>query len=187
MGFPKALLRYQGQHLLQHLVQMHLQSGLQVFVVLGTGYRRITGALDLKEVTVLINPDPQRGPLSSLWTVLSQVIERSGLLVHPVDHGLVSRHTIQTLRDLHSQSPEKIIIPKFGEKKGHPVLFPRQFYPLLQSAPLQEGARRVVRDHPHNIRYTAVADAAILSNLNRPEDLPASVTIPSASSIQTLR
>ena len=179
MGFPKALLCYRHQHLLERLVQMHLHSQLPVLVVLGEDHHRIRSTVDLREVTVVINPEPERGPLSSLWTALPYLDASSGMLVHPVDHGLVRRHTIEALRDLHLRSPGKILIPKFRGQKGHPVVFPARFYSHLKRAPLQEGARWVVRSHPREVVYAPLEDAAILCNLNRPEDLPASVTIPS--------
>ncbi len=184
MGFPKALLRYRHQYLLERLVQMHRQIALQVFVILGEDHDQIARALDLRGVTVLLNPEPRRGPLSSLWTALPWLDGSSGILVHPVDHGLVSRQTIQDLRDLHSRSPRKIIIPKFQGEKGHPVIFPARFYPHLRRAPLQEGSRWVVRNHPQDVVYALVEDATILCNLNRPEDLPAGVTIPSTTSFK---
>jgi molybdenum cofactor cytidylyltransferase len=48
----------------------------------------------------------------------------SGVIVCLVDHPLVTCGTYQAIINAHARSPEKIIIPAFQGKRGHPGLFP---------------------------------------------------------------
>ena len=51
------------------------------------------------------------------------------------------------------------------------MVFPSRFFRDLLSAPLEQGARFVVRSHPGAVHHVEVRDEGIQANLNRPEDL----------------
>ena len=166
MGFPKPLLEYQGRSFLQCIIEAHRAARLPLYVVLGEYREEIENQTDLSEATVVVNPDPSRGPLSSLQAVLDQVVHSSALILHPVDHPLVSAHTLALLVEYHRRISHCILIPQFHGQKGHPVLFPSRFYADLRSAPLAEGARWVVHQNLPSTFHVPVEDPAILDNIN---------------------
>jgi molybdenum cofactor cytidylyltransferase len=159
-----------GVSFLRRIVDLHHSAGLPVCVVLGYSREEILRTLDLSDVTVLINSHPERGQLSSLHIGLREMLDRPAVLVHPVDHPAVKGDTIAALLRSHLEAPESIIIPEHAGRKGHPVLFPRRFYPDLLRAPLYEGARHVVRRSPEELRTVLVSDVGILRNIDTPSD-----------------
>jgi molybdenum cofactor cytidylyltransferase len=170
MGFPKPLMLFSGVTFLRRIIDIHHAAGLPVWVVLGHFREAILRELVLSDVTVLTNPDPDRGQLSSLQVGIRQTLDRTGILIHPVDHPAVQAETVATLLRSHQEEPESIIIPEYSGRKGHPVLFPRRFYADLLLTPLQEGARYVVHHRAEAIRIVSVQDAGILRNIDTPAD-----------------
>ncbi len=171
MGRPKALLPLGRKTFLQHVLDRHLTLDTDPWVVLGRQHRQIRSRVDLTEARILVNPDPDRGPLSSLLLVLENLDGCDGALVHAVDHPLVARSTLRALLRKHFRCPACILIPRHRGKKGHPVLFPQRFFAELKQAPLNQGARWVVRRRLSSQLLVPVVDAGVVTNLNLPEQV----------------
>jgi len=69
MGSPKALLEYQGQTFLNRLIRVLGEVCDPVIAVLGY-HAEIIRAQAIGSVQFVVNPDPDRGQLSSLQTGL---------------------------------------------------------------------------------------------------------------------
>jgi molybdenum cofactor cytidylyltransferase len=169
MGVPKALLRYRKTTFLETILVQHQELGLRPIVVLGEHLAEIRTRVDLNSVQVLENTHPEQGPLSSLKLALLYLEDCSALMIHPVDHPLVTRKTLSTLATAAGQRASCILQPKYRGRKGHPVLFPAKFFFELKQAPLSQGARFVVRRNFNSTNYLEVADRGILENIDTPE------------------
>ncbi len=168
MGSPKPLLELRGKSFLRTIIDRHKLFSSSVCVVLGRHNLHIAERVDLSDTTVLINPDPTRGALSSLLIALGHLGESEGLLIHPVDHPLVLASTVECLVQCHRRLPASILMPSVHGRKGHPVLFPQRFFFDLRQAPLEEGARWVVHQNPASTFLVPVEDPGILENVNTP-------------------
>lgn len=171
MNFPKALLKVNGRSFLRTIIDTHLTASLPVHIVLGADQDRIQRSVDLSNIPVFVNLNPDRGPLSSLQIALDELSDYGAILVHPVDHPLVTGQTIVDLTFHFQKTSEGILIPEFHGKKGHPVIFTARFYGELKAAPLQEGARWVVRHNTMSVIPVPVEDPGILQNVNNPDQL----------------
>ena len=170
MGSPKALLPYRGTTFLEHLVNL-LQGRVEpLLVVLGHDADRIRAALHLPpQVRVLLNQDYRLGQLSSLQTAIRALDASAvpGLLVAPVDHPAVEPEVVTALLETFAAEQPEVLVPIFDGRRGHPVIFSAQLFAELLAAPLEEGARAVVRRHA--ARELPVHDAGILANIDTPD------------------
>jgi len=143
-------------------------------VILVLGYqanliKRKVVSLNLK-VKIVVNKEYEKGQLSSLRVGIREVSpDCKGILLALVDHPLVKKETYKLLRDRFFRENDKIIIPTYKGKNGHPVIFSSLFLPELMKAPLDQGARHVVRGHPEKIIFLPVEDEGIILNINTPE------------------
>jgi molybdenum cofactor cytidylyltransferase len=169
MGLSKALLRISETTFLQRIIETHQSLGLPVSVVLGDDSSLIRAKIDLSSVSVLLNPNPSQGPLSSLRIALDHNSDSEALVLHPVDHPLVTPDTVTRLIGRYREVPHCIIIPQYHGRRGHPVLFPARYYPDLRRAPLAEGARSVVRSNRAANHLLEVPDCNILLNIDTPQ------------------
>ncbi len=171
MGRHKALLKVsRTEEAWSRILKHHLDCGLTPRLVVSEELAKLLRPV-ISEAILLINPQPEKGPLSSLQLALRELDSAFGVLLHPVDHPLVAVSTVLRLKSLNQRSPDRILVPTSNGRKGHPVVFGAQFVPDLLAAPLDQGARFVVRANPGAVRLVEVADEGILANLNRREDL----------------
>lgn len=172
MGTPKALLPYASGTFLEHLLEItrHSRIGL-TRVVLGAGAEEIQNRVRLDPVTVVINPDWERGQLSSIQAGLRSLPQglTEGILLCLVDHPLVSSALIAELIAEFDKDPTRIIIPTYRGTRGHPVIFPSRLYSELLAAPLEVGARAVVWAHAKEIVEVPTDEEGVVLNLNDPD------------------
>jgi len=169
MGFPKPLLPFGKSTFLEHIIALHRAIGLPVHVVLGEHRERIQAEIDLSETTVLVNPAPELGQLSSLQVSIRQLGASTALLVHPVDHPAVLRETLGLLVENAVAFPGRLVFPVHRSRKGHPVVFPQALFPEILAAALDKGARAVVQRHPELLQPVIVEDPGVLQNIDTPE------------------
>jgi len=185
MGAPKALVQFRGKSFLAHLLEaaQHPRIGF-VRVVLGAGDEEIRGALNLPKGIVVLNPDWQRGQLSSIQAAIRALAPDArndaafaataldGILLCPVDHPLVSRALIASLvAAFYSAARPPIVVPTFRSRRGHPVIFARSLFAELLLAPPDEGARAVVWAHAGEVAEVPTEEEGVVLNLNDPETL----------------
>ena len=171
-GRPKALLTVDQQTFIGRVVDTARRSGLGgVIVVLGHGADEVEHALgDASDVTIVLNPEPARGQLSSLKVGLREAGECDGALAWPVDHPLVRPATLQQVIAAAGQHPGKAIVPRFEGRGGHPTFFPRTLFAALLALPDDAGARGLFERHPEAVVRIDVDDPGVRHDVDTPED-----------------
>ena len=96
--------------------------------------------------------------------------ESEATLVNLVDHPLIEVETIKALMASFRTVPLPILIASYQGKRGHPVLFSSQVYGEILAAPLDQGAKVVVRKDPTRVREIPLDDPGILADIDTPED-----------------
>ncbi|PYT14900.1 MAG: 4-diphosphocytidyl-2C-methyl-D-erythritol synthase [Acidobacteria bacterium] len=171
MGSPKALLEYRGETFVGRLIRV--LGGLcdPVIVVLGhdaDAIRRQAG----EGAGFVVNPDPERGQLSSLQTALAAVpAQAEGFLFTPVDCPAAERETVARLVDAFQRRDAStvLVIPRFAGRRGHPVCAASVLKPEFLALPPTSQARDVVRRHAGATQYVDVEDAGVLTDVDDPE------------------
>jgi molybdenum cofactor cytidylyltransferase len=169
MGTPKPLLEGEGGSFLASWLDRLAQAGVdEVRVVVAPGGRRRASALALPPEMLVENPHPDQGMLSSFLAGLAALSTPvAGAFLCPVDHPEVTVGDIESLA--RGFRPGRIVIPVNGGRRGHPVLFAAELFPELMSAPLELGARAVVRAEPSRV-IEVPASAGVLRDVDTPEE-----------------
>jgi CTP:molybdopterin cytidylyltransferase MocA len=178
MGFPKALLASPDeQPFVARVVTTLTRAGVdRIAVVTGRDHDAIAAALSthpyLDRVALARNPDPSRGQLSSLWTGMDAVdAERAGaVLVTLVDVPMVAESTVRIVMREWERTHAPIVRPAIGDRHGHPVIFDRSLFAALRAAPLDAGAKAVVRANESRIVNVVVDDEGCLVDIDTRED-----------------
>lgn len=169
MGRPKPLLDLEGETFLDRLIARFSGICRPVIVVLGHGAEQVRAGIRLgAQAGFVINPEPERGMLSSLQCGLSHVpAEVEAVLFTPVDLPSILRSTIEGL----SRISAAVAIPLFEGRKGHPVRVSREVVKELLALPVESQARDVLR------RYRAflfeTSDPGVLHDVDTPQDYEA--------------
>lgn len=165
MGFPKALLRYREETFLDTLIGLFSSRCSPVIVVLGAYAERIRAEVQ-RPTTFVVNPNFQRGMTTSLQCGLRAVPPASeGVLLTLVDHPAVAPATL----DLLVASPRPLLrIPRYGEKRGHPVWFSRAIIPEFLALAEDAAARDVVHSHFPEAEFLDLDDPGIVADIDDP-------------------
>src|SRR4029077_1174569 len=131
MGRPKALLPYREGTFLEHLIQVTRHPRIGVTrVVLGAGAEVIRTIAKLDPSVVVINPEWERGQLSSVNAGLRSLVgvDADGIVLCPVDHPLVSARLVSELVERFYENNKAIVVPTYGGRRGHPVIFSNELF-----------------------------------------------------------
>jgi len=170
--YLKPLLPLEGSTFVERIVETlaHTPTG-EIIVVLGFEHERIRQVAELGEARIVVNEQWREGQLSSLRAAVRILSPESrGMLFTPVDHPLVKSATCTALIEAWLRSPEKIVIPRYGRRKGHPAIFPSRLYEPLLHDDLPGGARDLIYREIDSVLFVPVSDPAVIQDIDTPED-----------------
>jgi len=175
MGSPKALLDFRGLpfavRILEALEALEVKTRV---VVLGPDAPRIQPAIAGHDCIIVENPEPETGPIASLRGALKalQPLQPSAALVWPVDLPHVRVTTVERVLEAHRRTGGTVVLPTFGERRGHPVIWGSALFGELLESPdaTRAGARSVLHKHEKEVVTVAVDDPAVIDEVNTPED-----------------
>ncbi len=175
MGSPKALLDYQGRPFIENICTAFLTAEVdELIVVLGAhAHAEPIRAVVPKHsaLRTVVNPQYRLGQLSSLQVGIQTLSpESEAAVVNLVDHPLIRPETIQALMSSFTDDPLPIIIASYQGRRGHPVLFAKGVYGEILAAPLDRGAKVVVRKDPERVRELALDDPGIRADIDTPQE-----------------
>jgi molybdenum cofactor cytidylyltransferase len=171
-GKSKVLLPWGKQTVLEAIIRQLFMCRLdRVVIVTGRDAveaRRVASPYD---VEVVYNPDYEAGEmLSSLQVGLNALDQRyDGALVVLGDQPQMQAHVVSRILDAYAEGRGGIIIPSFQMRRGHPVLFSRGYWPVLQGLPPGSVPRDVVNASADDIGYVEVSTDTILQDIDTPE------------------
>jgi len=181
-GGAKLLAPIDGEPLLNRTLRALLEGGVaRVILVLPDG-RPQPGAgspwdavplLADHRVVPVANPDPSRGMFSSIQvgvSVAREFGEADPVLVLPGDMPFVRPETVAALLRTFGQE-RTAVSPRFGDRRGHPLVLPRELCDLVASAPPDANLADLIRAWHGPRRELSVADPGILRDVDVPGDL----------------
>jgi len=174
MGFPKALVRIDGEFALARVLRIARDHALPTRVVLGFHAEAIRASVALADDEVVMNPAPERGQTSSLRAGAAALPAGSALAIWPVDHAHVAAATFAALvARFNARAPAiGLVAPSHAGRRGHPLLVNdvvRREFAVLRD---DEPAHVVVRRDARRVEHVVVDDPAVLRDFDRPGDVP---------------
>ena len=175
MGRPKALLPMTpGGTILGRVLGTLADAGVAPLVVVARDALLMDDAWQdprAGQVRVGINPQPERGQLSSLVCGIEAIDPAAAaVLMTPVDIPLVRTTTVESIVRAWARDRAVLVRPLHAGRHGHPVIFGRPLLDALVLADLAEGAKPVVRSFAREGITVPVDDPGVLIDLDTPEE-----------------
>ncbi len=173
MGVPKALLDAGGVTFVARLVEALRRGGCaQVVVVAAAGSGAVASEVERCGARLVVNPEGRGGQIGSLRAALDFLGELddppAAIVFTPVDNPAVTSDTVGRLIEGWRASRALIVMPRHGEKRGHPVLADMTIADEFLAPGLEEGARTVVRRDPARVLEVPVDDDATVDDIDTP-------------------
>jgi molybdenum cofactor cytidylyltransferase len=154
-----------------HVVSTFRDLGVDVYLVAGHRYEKIRASIKRPDVTIIYNPDYEKGMLSSVQTGIRNL--KSGyqaFFLLPVDIPLVKPSSITQIMQAGVFHLGNIIYPAFQGKRGHPPLIPCALIPEILQWDKEGGLKSFFEKQNTDSCMLPVEDEFVLLDIDTPED-----------------
>jgi molybdenum cofactor cytidylyltransferase len=173
MGQPKQLLPFGERTILERVVDTLLAAGVgEVVVVLGHLAERVRAVLGDRPVRAVINESYRQGMLSSVKCGVGAVgTEYDAILIALGDQPHIECAVVSEVMHAYRAGNAGIVIPRYGEKKGHPIIISLQKYrEAIVNLPEDVGLNALMQEHADDVRLLDVATEDIIRDIDVPDD-----------------
>lgn len=178
MGRPKLLLPYGKSTIVGSLASALRAGGASPVVIVAA-----SGDTGLQEwargfgATVAVNPDPERGMLSSIREGLAALGGAARLagrgevvLVAPADLPAVRPGTVAELLWRRVAAGAPLAVPTFQGQRGHPLAIAPELLAEIGALDLSIGLKQLLERHAEAVLEVPVDDPGAVRDVDTPED-----------------
>jgi molybdenum cofactor cytidylyltransferase len=170
MGSNKLLLPFDGRTVLE--TTLDALKGVSTVVVTGHNPHELEALLSKHHVKVVYNPRYEEGMATSFQAGLMAVDADAAFLVLGDQVGLTRGLLSAMVQVIADDEDAQIVSPRYGERRGHPVLFRRSLFGEILSLGPGESLRDVVARHEDGHRYVE-GDVWTVIDMDTPEEYEA--------------
>jgi molybdenum cofactor cytidylyltransferase len=172
MGQPKQLLPWGNKTLIEHQIQIRLQTGQDVIVVIGGHSEKVLPLVGKHPVTVLLNNEWDDGMGNSIAYGIKMLNKKfpmsDGVLISLLDQPLVTiSHFEKMLSSFQSGYKQIIVSQSASGWSGVPVIFDKFYFEELKKLKGKEGARKIIHRHLSSVKYIECGN--LLEDIDTPE------------------
>lgn len=168
MGRPKALLPTPaGETFLHRMIRIMSAHCDPLVVVVAPGSE---SWLNSTNAIAAVNPDPDRGMLSSLQCGLRRLGHGAGHIVFtPMDLPSLSEDTVAAVAAAAVRA--EVVIPRYKADRGHPVAISQAVaHELLALDPLTANPKDVLRRDDARVLFLDLDDPGAVRDIDEPKD-----------------
>jgi molybdenum cofactor cytidylyltransferase len=174
-GRPKALLELNGVSLvLRQLIALSGGGVDELVVVLGHHADSIRPVIEQFPVTLVHNPNPDDGQVSSQRLGLQALNPKlDAVLVALADQPLVNEHDIGNLIGAYKRRAEgtSVLVPRVGGRPGNPVIFSVDVRQQILSGDINVGCRQWRASHPEAVMHFDTDNRRYVLDVDTLEDV----------------
>jgi molybdenum cofactor cytidylyltransferase len=170
MGRPKLLLPFRDDTILGSLIAALREGGVsEIVLVVAPGDEALRDWGAAAGVRVAVNPEPERGMLSTILAGIEAAGDRESLVVCPADLPALLPSTVRTV--LAAGAP--LAVPSYRGKRGHPLVISPELIPEVKTLHLDVGLRELLDRHADLLRIVEVDDPGAVRDVDTPEEYQA--------------
>ncbi len=123
-------------------------------VVTGASRKIVESELNTDHILIRYNGDWQTGMASSIKTGVSELLllhpSLDALLITVCDQPFLNAGIMNSLIAEHTSTNKPIIASAYNDTAGTPALFSKKYFNALQELAGQEGAKKIIMNHPED-------------------------------------
>jgi molybdenum cofactor cytidylyltransferase len=168
MGQFKPLLKLGEQTMIEVIVATFIKAGISdIRVVVGQDKELLTPVLERLKTRIIINDNYSDGMFSSMLVALDSLESNvAAFFLLPADIPLIRPWTIKYLIENSSIHEQKILVPSFMGRRGHPPLIPSIFLDKIKEWRGCQGLKGALTQLKDETVLVKVADENILVDVD---------------------
>lgn len=172
LGKDKRLLPWRGQTLLEHSVSILRQAGFDHVMVVLEENSPCAQLAGLDGVVQVINPQPERGMLSSVREGLNALPANVRAVgVQPADHPLIKVEAVRAVVAYFRAHQPLLLLPRFVDRRGHPLIIHRDRFAAALACDDSVGLRQLVARYADDLVQLPLPYAGLEQDLDDADDL----------------
>ena len=172
---PKSLLELDGVPLICRQVMALREAGVsELVLVLGHHAKDIEAAVKALKVSVVINPDPDAGPVGSQRLGLQSLSGHSeAVLMALADQPLLDAADLRQLFQAFDQRlpGSALVYPRVNGQPGNPVIFTAAVRAALLACPPDVGCKLWRQAHTSQVQALDCDNPHFVQDVDTPEDI----------------
>ena len=172
---PKSLLELDGVPLICRQVMALREAGVaELVLVLGHHAKGIEAAVRPLKVSVVLNPDPDAGPVSSQRLGLQSLSGHSdAVLMALADQPLIDAADLRQMFQAFQQRlpGSALVYPRVSGQPGNPVIFTAAVRVALLASPPEVGCKQWRQAHTSQVQALDCENPHFVQDVDTPEDI----------------
>lgn len=169
LGTNKLLLPYKGKYLIEHILDTIISSNYFYSILVA----RDDDVLELGKVRgiqVISNNRAEIGQSESIKLGVENTPFTEGYAFFAADQPLMDGETLKLLVDQFYQDKNFIVVPKFQNHRGTPVIFPKRYKSDLLALSGDIGGRTIIKRYKNQVQFVEVKNENLLLDIDTLRD-----------------
>lgn len=163
MGLNKLLMKYNDKFLIEHTLEKISQCDFAEKIIV-TQYEEIEKLTD--NFKVVINENAHKGQSESIKLGVKSSEKCDGYMFFVADQPLISQNDIEKLIKVFRENKDFIVIPKYKEKHGNPVIYPSLYKEEILRLEGDKGGKSIIKSS-NKIKYVEVEEDTLFDIDNK--------------------
>lgn len=156
LGRPKQLVVINHKFLLQRIIDQVKDDQYDIFLVTGAHRDQILDMINLYSIEEIYNESWARGFGHSISQAIKHIKEKhnyDGVIISVADQVHLSKDKIKQLIQSWNSGQKGIVVSDYGNQKGPPVLFSKNYYDELIALYGDIGAKFIIQENIKDVNY----------------------------------
>lgn len=178
MGRDKQLIKIDGRPMLRAVVETVATSDVAgVLVITRRAIVEQSNISHIQNVHTAYNEDEHSEMIDSIrigiraWHVRQPIASDAGFLICPGDQPALTTSDIDACITAFRQSPASIVIASYGDRRGHPMIFPAGLADFVLSPSCDHGLNALPHSMPNRVQLVPCTSSAVVKDVDTPDDL----------------
>ena len=156
MGENKLLMKYNDKFLIEYTLDTISKCNFKDRVIV-TQYKAIKEIGEKLNFKVVINQQPNKGQSESIKLGIKNCKESEGYMFFVGDQPLFEGKDIEKLIEVFNEDTSYIVIPKYKEHYGNPVIYPKKYKKDILNLEGDKGGKSIIKSSD-KIKYVNVCE-----------------------------
>ena len=166
MGKNKLLMKYNNKFLIEYTLNIVDECNFEKKILV-TQYNEIKELGEKLNYKVVMNTSPYKGQSESIKLGITNSPKCDGYMFFVGDQPLLNKNDIEKLIEVFKEDKSYIVIPKYNNKQGNPVIYPSSYKEDILHLKGDKGGKSIIKSS-NKVKYVNVSENTLfdIDNIN---------------------